>query len=192
MDIIQILEYIALPMALMFLVLVIMENIWCWLFGIVSSAIYVFIMYESHVYSESILYGIYVVLGFFGWYKWTTNSESQNRIKQASVKTHILIISLGIVLSLGLGTVMKHYMTDSFRPYADAFSSVFSLIATYMEAYKWLSAWVFWIIINVFSLWLYFDRGLHTTSILMMVYFVFSIVGYVEWRRRYLKQNTLA
>lgn len=188
MNLIQILEFIALPAALLFLVLVIIENIWCWLFGIISSLIYAYIMYQSQVYSESVLYIIYVILGFFGWYKWYNSSPKDNSIKQANVKIHIVIISLGIILSLGLGQLMKYYLTDAFRPFADAFSTVFSLIATYMEAYKWLSAWIFWIIINIFSLWLYFDRGLKTSSILMLVYFVFSIVGYLEWRRRYLKQ----
>ena len=61
----------------------------------------------------------------------------------------------------------------------------FSFIANYMEAQKVLSTWIFWMILNAFSVWLYYVRGLELYSGLMIVYFILSIVGYLQWRRVY-------
>ena len=103
----------------------------------------------------------------------------------ASKDTLIKIIVTGIILTAALGTLMKELMPDSFSPYCDAFSSVFGLIASYMEAQKWVSAWLFWIVINAFSIWLYMSRELNVSSILMMVYLVLSIAGFYSWRSKY-------
>ncbi len=180
-----VIEWIAVATGLLFIVLMIMENIWTWIFGIISSALFVYIMYQNQLYSESLLYVIYVLIGIYGWYKWSDKSSDTIKIRTASKDTLMVIIGLGIVLTFALGTLMKQLMTDSFSPYCDAFSSVFGLIASYMEAQKWVSAWLFWIVINAFSIWLYLSRELNVSSILMIVYFVLSIAGFFAWRRSY-------
>ena len=68
-------------------------------------------------------------------------------------------------------------------PYADAFSTAFSFLATYMEAKKIISTWYFWIILNTFSVWLYWSRGLEVYALLMIVYAVLSVVGLLAWRK---------
>lgn len=180
-----VLEWIAVVTGLLFIVLMIIENIWTWICGIISSAIFVYIMYQNQLYSESFLYVFYVIIGIYGWYKWSDKPQSKSKIRTASKDTLIKIIVTGIILTAALGTLMKELMPDSFSPYCDAFSSVFGLIASYMEAQKWVSAWLFWIVINAFSIWLYMSRELNVSSILMMVYLVLSIAGFYSWRSKY-------
>ena len=120
-----------------------------------------------------------------GLYRWSDTTAKTLKVRTASRDTLVKIIVLGIVLTFALGTLVKQLMSDSFSPYCDAFSSVFGLIASYMEAQKWVSAWLFWIVINAFSIWLYRSRELDISSYLMVVYFVLSIVGFFSWRRKY-------
>ena len=75
--------------------------------------------------------------------------------------------------------------TTAEKSYLDAFTTVFSFIATYLEAKKVLSAWIFWIILNGLSTYLYFSRGLNIYALLALVYFVISFYGYVEWKRKF-------
>ena len=183
-------EWTAVITGLLFIVLMISENIWTWAFGIVSSALFVYIMYVSQLYSESLLYVVYVIIGVYGWYKWSDKSKGAVEITTADRDTLIIIIVTGIVLTLALGTLMKQILTDSFSPYCDAFTSVFGLIASYMEAQKWVSSWLFWIVINAVSIWLYMSRELNISSILMFVYFVLSIAGFFAWRKKYFSSKT--
>ena len=185
MDPLLILEIFAVAMGVLFIILLIAENVWCWLFGILSSLAYIFLMYYSKLYSESILYVFYVGIGFYGWYQWSRVDEQKPEIKRTPIIKLIFMIMLGGLASYVLGSYFANN-TDANRPYEDAGSTVFSLIASFMEAHKWLSAWIFWIIINAFSIWLYFDRSLNLSSFLMLIYFLLSLFGYIQWRKKLL------
>lgn len=182
MDVIQILEWAAGLLGLVYIFFLIKENIWCWFFGIISSTCFIFLMYNGHLYSESILYAFYIGVGFYGWFKWSNKNKNKIVIKRASTKTIIILLVFGVICSYGVGTFFSHE-TDAARPYADATTSIFSVIATFMEANKFLSTWVFWVCINFFSIWLYIDRGFKVSAMLMVVYFLLSIFGFLQWQK---------
>ena len=191
MDSLWALEIVAVSMGLIFIILLISENIWCWAFGILSSLAFVFLMYYSRLYSESILYVFYVIIGVYGWQKWSQEGENKIVIHRVSWRVIATVLIFGAVLSYLAGYYFNNY-TNAQRPFADATSSVFSILASYMEAHKWLSSWVFWIVINGFSIWLYFDRSLNFSSFLMVIYLLLSIFGFIQWRQRYIYQSQVS
>jgi nicotinamide mononucleotide transporter len=140
------------------------------------------LFYCTKLYSEAILYFYYIIIGFYGWHVWTKSSDKESVVKQAGGLFHTIIISIGIVGSLALGFFFKT-QTDAARSFADAFSTIFSFIASYLEVHRILSAWYFWMLINIFSVWLYYDRGLIIYAALMGLYFSLSIYGYLQWRK---------
>lgn len=165
-----------------YLVLLIKQNSWCWIFAILSAllSIYLFVSPEVRLYSEAILYGFYVVIAIYGWWVW------RKRQKELSVTTwtwkpHVLAIATGTLSGLGIGYIFSTY-TDAEKPALDALTTSFSFIASYMEANKVLSGWLYWFVINVVTVFLYFSRSLEIYGILMVVYSVLSIVGYLRWR----------
>ena len=60
------LELIAVILGLIYLILLIKEKIACWIFGILSSAISIYLFYSIQLYSEAILYFYYVIIGIYG------------------------------------------------------------------------------------------------------------------------------
>jgi len=183
------LELFAVSMGLLFIILLITENIWCWSFGILSSIAYIFLMYFTMLYSESLLYVFYVAIGIYGWKQWSKSGKQKVNIQNSSVKHLAILTVLAVGFSYSLGYYFSNY-TDASRPYADASTTVFSVIASYMEANKWLVAWVFWIVINAFSIWLYFDRSLNLSSFLMLIYFLLSVFGFIQWRKKLIMQES--
>lgn len=183
-----ILEILSVVFGLIYLVLLIKQNILCWLFGIVGSALSIFLFYHSKLYSEAILYSYYVVMGFYGFYLWSsknTNNLSETNYLKVSDKGltfHIYSISTASILALILAWFFDTY-TDADKPYLDAFTTIFSFLATYLEAKKVLSAWVYWIVINGLTITLYYSKGLDYYSGLTVVYFVMSFVGYMRWKK---------
>ena len=61
---------------------------------------------------------------------------------------------------------------------------MFSFVASYMQAHKILSNWVFWIVINAVSVYLYSTRALDIYAALMVAYTALSIIGWIDWRRK--------
>lgn len=140
----DILEATAVLLSLVYLILLIKENINCWFFGISASLVSIYIFYSIKLYSEAILYVYYVFVGIYGYLLWRKkqNKKKALKVNTISAKNHLLIIALGIIISILLGYFFENY-TEAVNPYLDAVTTVFSFIASFLEAKKILTAWVF-------------------------------------------------
>ena len=69
-------------------------------------------------------------------------------------------------------------------PIIDSFTTCFSIIATFLVVKKILENWIYWIIIDLVSIYIYFSRDLHLTSLLFLVYTVIAIIGYFNWKKK--------
>ncbi|MEM1119492.1 MAG: nicotinamide riboside transporter PnuC, partial [Bacteroidota bacterium] len=175
--------------SLIYLFLLVRENIWCWLFSILSALFFIYSFINVKLYSEAVLYSFYILFSIYGWYKWAANQSGEKlTIKTLAVKKHVFWVIMGFLLAFGLGYVFKTY-TDAQKSFIDSNTTIFSFIASYLEAHKYLYAWVYWIIINGVTAWLYFSQGLAVYAGLMVIYFVMSIIGLRSWREKYLATN---
>ena len=179
-------EIVAVAAGLAYVVFLMKENIWCWLFGIVSSALSIWLFFSAKLYAELVLYVYYVAMGFYGWYHWSQYEKEDNSlaISELSIKSTVLTILIGIVGSLSLSFLFQKF-TDAARPLIDSFTTIFAFLATYLQTQKVLSNWLYWIGINGLSIWLYYDRGLFVYAGLMFVYFVLSILGFKDWYKKF-------
>jgi nicotinamide mononucleotide transporter len=182
------LEWLSVALNLLFVIYIIREQRIGWVFGIVGSFISIAIFVGVKLYSEAILYSYYVVMGFYGWQKWKEGEASTLKISTRSLVYHAKYILVCLLLSFGLGAFFNAN-TDAQKPFADAFSTVFSFFATYLEAQKVVSAWLYWVVLNAFSVWLYVERGLSVYAGLMVIYSILSVLGYVKWRKIYVAES---
>jgi len=105
-------------------------------------------------------------------------------IREWGMREHFMAFLVGVAGMVGLGYFFST-RTDADVPYADAFSTSFSFVATYMEANKILSGWIYWIVMNGFTIWLYAYKSAYMYSGLMVAFTVMSVVGFLKWRRKY-------
>lgn len=177
-------EWVGLVINLIYLVLLIKRSIWCWPAGIVGSGLSIFLFIGSGLYSEAILYTFYVIIGVYGWLKWSGKADSHQQIHAIrwNLGKHAVSILAGLAMTLGLGFFFSQN-TDASRPFEDAFSTGFSFVASFLEAQRVLSGWLYWVVLNAFSIWLYHDRGLILYSGLSIVYTIMSVYGYYSWRK---------
>ena len=191
MDPSRLIEIITVILSLLYVILIIRQNIWCWICGILSSSLYIWSMIQAKIYLEAGLNFYYVVIGIYGWYLWTRKDESNQEksknelpVSKWNSTKHVINIGICIALSLVLGKLSQH-ITDSPRPYFDAFITVFSFGATFMEARKILSTWVYWFIINGLSIILMLDRDLPWYALLSGITTLLCIKGYLDWTKSY-------
>lgn len=195
MDLYTTIEVASVLLSLIFLILLIRENKWCWPFGIASSALSIALFIHIRLYSEAVLYAFYVAIGVYGWWVWTRNKPANDGeegvqtlpIIRLSFAKSFVALACGVAGAFGLGYFFWRY-TDAAKPAIDATTTSFSFVASFLEAHKVLSSWIYWILINGVSVWLYWNRGLELYSLLMVVYFAVSIYGLITWRNRYRTQ----
>lgn len=186
MELSSVLEYTAIVLALLYVILAAKESIWCWYPAFVSSAIYTYLTYSANLIGESFISLFYLVMAVYGWWQWKFGSEDQTelRIKEWRTPHHLWIILIGFAGTAVLGRAFSEGF-DSAMPYLDAFTTSFSLIATYMVTRKVLSNWIYWVVIDAFNIFLYWSRGLEPTSGLYALYTVLAVVGYISWRKQW-------
>ncbi|HPG08893.1 MAG TPA: nicotinamide riboside transporter PnuC [Saprospiraceae bacterium] len=186
----QILEWVAAISGILCVYLLTRENIWAWIFGLISVGIYVYIFWINKLYSDTILHVVYVVLNAYGLYAWTRRTKVPN-----TANTDLLTITWlpniqrwGYLILIVIGSLLWGYgmnrYTDASYPYPDAFTTVASLVAQYLIARKRLENWLIWIVVDVVAIVIYGFKGIWVTSGLYVVYLVLSVLGFREWRNR--------
>lgn len=176
-----ILETIAAISALLYVVLASKQSYFCWPVSILSTVIYTILYFNVQLYLESVLQLFYLYLGVYGWINWKKHTID-NKVWSDSLKNNILWILLLSILSIILAFLAEKY-TNTSLPYFDAPVFVFSLYATYITVKKRLESWIFWIVIDLVSSYVYFIKELKVTSVLFFIYVVLAIYGYLEWKK---------
>lgn len=177
------LESIAVLFSILYVILVARENIWCWAAAIISVSLYIFICYEAKLYAETGLQVFYLILAVVGYFLWKEiPNKQQLDIKELSIGNHALILISGIVFTLILGYILTIY-TQAKLPLLDSFTTVFSIIATFMVIKKILENWLYFIAIDLVSIYLYNSRDLQQTAMLFALYTIIACIGYYNWIR---------
>ncbi len=183
----SVIEWIIFVLALVYVILAAIEHVGCWLFGILSSGLSVYLCYSGHLFLESGLQVFYVLIGIYGWYEWLYGSKQKTELHIVSyspVKTGYLIL-IGCIIWIPFGYIAHRFSTQAY-PYLDAFITAFSLVATWMTTKKILQNWIFWIIIDALAIILYGVREFYLIALLYGIYTLLSITGYVQWKKRIL------
>ena len=189
----SLLEVTAVIFALAYVLLAVKENVWCWLFAFLSTAIYTALFWNVSLLMESALNVYYMVMAVYGWYQWTrggSNGDDQPHalaVRAMSASQHAWVIISITVFSLVSGYLLTEHSSAA-RPYIDSFTTWASVVTTYLVARKYLQNWLYWIVIDAVSIFLYIDRGLHLTALLFVAYVVIAMVGYFKWRE-HLRNN---
>lgn len=185
------LETVAVVLSIAYLLLAMKENSLCWYCAFFSTAIYVWIFGDVSLYMESALNIYYMLMAIYGWYQWQRGGQDHAglEISRWSLTNHCLA-----VVAILLATVISGYLlaenTAARLPYLDSFTTWASVITTLMVARKIIENWLYWVVIDFVSIFLYLDRGLYQTAGLFVLYIVLAVAGYILWTRKYREQNT--
>jgi len=182
-------EVLAVLLAIAYLVLAIFERIECWYAAFFSTLIFIFLFWDASLLMESALNVYYLLMAVYGWLQWKgfLGRTQYRPIQRWPLKIHILLIGTVLVLAGISGTLLAQKTGAAF-PYLDSFTTWAAVVATVMVAHKVLENWLYWLVVNPISIFLYLERGLALTALLFVSYVIMSVFGLIQWRRRYAQQ----
>lgn len=179
-------EIVAALLAIAYLLLAMRQDARCWIAWIISSLMYLFVMYSAGLYMEAGLQIFYLLMGFYGLYQWQyklANNETL-KIKVWPITTHMMCLTALFLLVITSGYILSNN-TDAASPYIDAFTTWGAIIASYMLAKKILENWIYWFVIDFVSVFLFVSRELYPTALLFCLYLVLVIFGYRSWKNEW-------
>ena len=183
----SIIEWLAVLSSLTYVVLAAKRMLICWWFAFIGSSLFVYLCYVGHLYIESILQLFYVVMAVVGWFSWKLSKADDVQIKTWSFKNHVLNIVISGFIALLLGFVFDNYTLQA-NPYVDAFTTCYSLSATFMVTRKIMGNWIYWIVIDLVSIYLYAQQDYYLTAVQYGIFTLLAIYGFMAWKKEYKRQ----
>jgi len=183
----SILEWLAVLSSLTYVVLAAKRMLICWWFAFTGSSLFVYLCYVGHLYIESILQLFYVVMAVVGWFSWKLSKADDVEIKTWSFKNHVLNIVVSGFVALLLGFIFDQYTLQA-NPYVDAFTTCYSLSATFMVTRKIMGNWIYWIVIDLVSIYLYAQQDYYLTAVQYGIFTLLAIYGFMAWKKEYKRQ----
>ena len=187
------------------------ENILVYPTGIISTAIYVYLLSQWNLYGDLIINIYYTLMSIYGWYMWSKIIDGGNHIPISVSNTKDKLKAFGIFIftsifvivvyryynvmpnHLGLSESIQYAYTnmtsgslEDFRkitPYLDTFTTGVFFAAMWQMANKKIENWILWIAGNVVSIPLYFVKGYGFTGIQYSIFLILAVLGYREWKR---------
>jgi nicotinamide mononucleotide transporter len=179
-------EAIAVAFAILYLLLAIRQNIWCWFCAGISTALYVWLFIEAKLYMESLLNVFYFGMAVYGWYVWSSGGDDSHELSVTvwPLKIHVTAIAIVAILVAVVGTWLSRN-TDAAFPYVDSATTFAAMWATLLVARKVLENWWYWLVIDAVSIFIYWSRELELTALLFLLYVLIIPFGLVSWTRSY-------
>ncbi|KPH56852.1 nicotinamide mononucleotide transporter [Pseudoalteromonas porphyrae] len=182
-------EYIAVALSMAYLLLAIKENLWCWPAAFLSTFIYTIMYWNGALLMESLLHFYYMYMAVYGWIAWRRGGDNLRELVITSwtLNQHLVIIVATSIVAVILGYVMTNYTHADFA-YLDSFTTCFAVVTTYLVAKKVLENWLYWIVIDTASMYLYYEKGYYPTLALFVFYTIMAVWGFKTWYEEY-EQN---
>jgi nicotinamide mononucleotide transporter len=182
----SLLEAVAVVLAVMYLLLAIKQNIWCWPCAGVSTAIFIYLFFDVRLYMEAGLNVFYLAMAVYGWHSWTSGRNVSDGLSVVvwSHKTHFLALGVIVVVSLMSGYILDT-QTEAAFPYIDSLTSWSAVWATYLVARKVLENWWYWLVIDATMTYVFWAKGLELTAVLYVLYLFMIPFGLLSWTRSY-------
>jgi nicotinamide mononucleotide transporter len=155
-----------------------------WPITILASLLYGEQFRESHLYSDMLLQGIFVLFAIYGWWHWQRGKQTEGSVRVVSPTSFELWrdAALGAAASVLLGYWMLRN-TDASLPWLDAALTGYSLVGTWWGARKYIANWWLWIVVDLIYIGEYLYKHLILTAILYAVFVPLAMLGLRDWRR---------
>lgn len=203
-----VLEALAAAFGMISVFLTIKKNILLYPTGIISTLIYVYILFNFGLLGDCMINVYYTIMSIYGWILWNKNSEDHIHV-DVTYATHKewFYSFLLFILSIILVTIVyyyKPYINNQFSMdganlgldhldwanWLDVLTTSTFLAGMWLMAKRRIENWIFWIIGDLICIPMFIYKGLGITSVQYLVFTVMAIMGYVSWKKSFKEKNT--
>jgi nicotinamide mononucleotide transporter len=168
----------------------------CYLFGVTGSSFYCWLSFQSALWGNLLLYAAYYIpMQIIGYFRWNKNlKEDKKEIVKISLSKKELLL---LVLIMSVISVFVYYLLLYFKdthPILDIITTVFSIGGMYLTVRRAIQQWIFWMLVNTLSLFMWINviatgTKAYSTVIMWAVYLCLAIYFYLEWRKEIKQQS---
>ncbi len=163
------------------------ENVLARPLSLLVTTVSLFIYYPVGLYARFALGIVYMGMNTYGWYQWLYGGKNKTTLQVSYTSQKDLLVLFFLVLPMG--TFMLGYVCRLFPGadlvYWDACNTVLSLIAHWMLIQKKIENWLVWMVVDILSARIFYDKALYPLVLLRILYLFLATHGYISWSRSY-------
>jgi len=177
------------------------RNIWVYPTGIISTTIYVYILFNFGLLGDMLINIYYSIMSIYGWISWNKNTENQIiRVDFAKKKDWLVGLNLFVMSFVAVCGVyyFKPFIDNHFSMngisfgfqqldwanWLDIFTTSLFLIGMWFMAKRKVENWLFWIVGDLICIPMMLYKGLGITSLQYLVFTTMAVMGYLEWLKQ--------
>lgn len=196
------LEIIGTVFGLLSVYFSIRKNIWVYPTGIISTALYVYILFVFGLLGDMMINFYYTVMSIYGWILWSKSSEDHIHVEVSwATKKEWLFAAFLFIFSLGFVTLVYYYkpfIDNKFSMqgvnmglyhldwanWLDVFTTSVFLVGMWLMAKRKIENWLFWIIGDFICIPMFIYKGLGITSLQYFIFTAMAVIGFLEWKKK--------
>ena len=187
-----ILEVIAVLFAIASVLYSKKNNIKVYPTGIIATLIFAYLLYKWELFGDMIINVYYFVMSVYGWYLWSKSSDDRPVLSISKMSRGDYKISTLIFIFSTIFVALVYFYFEKFGvwwSYVDILTTGLFFIGMYLLAKRKVEHWIFLIIGDFISVPLYYFKGYTITGILFVIYTIIAVLGYLEWKKIWHKEN---
>lgn len=194
------------------------KNILVYPTGIISTAIYVYLLFGWGLYGDTLINAYYFIMSIYGWYMWSKIDENSAHIPvtrmTAKERIYAVFIFIGAVALVFFIYHFKPYIQSGFdatilanlpKPFAwlqgeyipfdtkiqyvDTLTTALFFVGMWLMARKKLENWTYWIVGDLIAIPMYLFRGYGITAFQYFIFLIPAVIGYFAWRKDVVKRD---
>lgn|SRR6056300_18104 len=163
------------------------EHIWVFPTGIISTALFVYILWVYSLLGDMLINAYYTALSVYGWWVWTRKDDLNNvvfisRTSPQEKRNSVLFFFITVLFVILVYRYFDKF--TSWTAYVDTITTAIFFVGMWLMAKKKIENWIFWIVGDLISIPLYWYKGLIFTSFQYLIFTAIALMGYMEWKRR--------
>ena len=179
----SVLEAIAALFGLVNIILIVRRSVWNFPAALIMVSLTGVVLWDARLYSDAGLQIFFFIVNLLGWVLWHRHKGAQGEVKidRLGFSGQLAWVAMALSLIWGWGRFMATHSNASF-PFWDASIAVLSICAQIMMTRRYINNWHWWIVINILSIGLYWQKQLYWFTGLYVVFLGMAIWGLVAWR----------
>lgn len=179
------------------------KNIWVYPTGIISTLIYVYLLFNAGLLGDMLINVYYTVMSVYGLILWNRNRTDEVhvevlRMTRRDYRTGLLLF----IFSMAFVTIVYYYkpLLDhwlnpaaevvsvglghlTWANWLDVFTTSIFLVGMWLMAKRKAENWICWIVGDLICVPMFFYKELHITAIQYIFFTIMAFYGYRAWLR---------
>lgn len=153
-----------------------------WLISLIATSLNTLLYWQKGIYADMVLELFYFLSACYGWYLWQKPTKQLDPVRTLSKNQWCLLLSAFIICYLLLSSMLATY-TSSTVVKLDALTTSLSLVAQWLMCFRAVATWFFWLLTDAIYAYLYLSKQLTFHCLLMIIYLIMAVMGYLTWTK---------